>query len=97
MMIIGSIPYDNKWLDRFIIIFLISAIVEVWFIIAQSAKRCHDLNKSGWYQLIPFYRLIILFLEGDVGENKYDRNPKDRHIFGSSEILDDDILLRHND
>jgi uncharacterized membrane protein YhaH (DUF805 family) len=28
-----------------------------WFQLAQGAKRCHDKNNSGWYQIIPFYGL----------------------------------------
>lgn len=27
----------------------------LWMLWAQGAKRCHDLNHSGWYQIIPFY------------------------------------------
>jgi len=33
----------------------------VWFLWAQGAKRCHDLNKSGWWQIIPFYGFWMLF------------------------------------
>ncbi|RLZ10746.1 DUF805 domain-containing protein [Faecalibacter macacae] len=48
----------------------------VWFIIAQGAKRCHDRGNSGWYQLIPFYGLWMLFGDGEHGENEYGENPK---------------------
>jgi hypothetical protein len=44
----------------------------LWFLWAQSAKRCHDLNKSGWWQLIPFYFFVLLFSTGDYGPNQYD-------------------------
>lgn len=48
----------------------------VWFMLAQGAKRCHDRGNSGWYQLIPFYGLWMLFADSDPGENEYGPNPK---------------------
>lgn len=48
----------------------------VWFMLAQAAKRCHDMGKSGWWQLIPLYAFIILFMEGDKGSNSYGTDPK---------------------
>jgi uncharacterized membrane protein YhaH (DUF805 family) len=39
--------------------------------LAQGAKRCHDRGNSGWYQLIPFYSLWMLFAEGDQQANSY--------------------------
>lgn len=47
-----------------------------WFGFAQGAKRCHDRNNSGWFQLIPFYGLWMLFAPGDSGENDYGTDPK---------------------
>ena len=47
-----------------------------WFYIAQGAKRCHDRGNSGWYQIIPFYSLWMLFGNSDVGENEYGPRPK---------------------
>ena len=48
----------------------------LWFIAAQNAKRCHDRGNSGWYQLIPFYGLWLLFGDSDPGNNMYGNNPK---------------------
>lgn len=47
-----------------------------WFLVAQGAKRCHDRGNSGWYQLIPFYVLWMLFAESEFGNNNYGLNPK---------------------
>ncbi len=43
----------------------------LWFLFAQGAKRCHDVNNSGWYQIIPFYFLWMVFQEGTTGLNDY--------------------------
>lgn len=48
----------------------------LWFLWAQGAKRCHDMGKSGWYQIIPFYVFWLIFAKGESGNNKYGVNPK---------------------
>lgn len=50
--------------------------IGIWFMIAQGIKRCHDLGRSGWYQLIPFYFLVMMFGSGEVGYNEYGSDPK---------------------
>ncbi len=59
-------------------IIMLALIPGYWFMIAQSAKRCHDLGNSGWYQLIPFYGLFLLFEDGKRGTNRYGNDPKDK-------------------
>jgi uncharacterized membrane protein YhaH (DUF805 family) len=54
-------------------IFCIPILLFWW---AQGAKRCHDIDKIGWYQLIPFFPLILIFEEGNLNTNKYGPNPK---------------------
>jgi uncharacterized membrane protein YhaH (DUF805 family) len=54
----------------------LAMIPMLWFLWAQGAKRCHDMDKSGWFQIIPFYVLWMLFIEGDSFLNKYGGNPK---------------------
>ena len=60
---------------------LLSLIPLYWFILAQGAKRCHDLGNSGLYQLIPFYGFLMVLEDGDEGENEYGFDPKGRNIF----------------
>lgn len=48
----------------------------IWFMLAQSAKRCHDRGNSGWFQFIPFYFFWLLFADSEPGENQYGPNPK---------------------
>ncbi|WP_426295364.1 DUF805 domain-containing protein [Dyadobacter endophyticus] len=58
-------------------LFTICAIVPlIWILTAQGAKRCHDRNNIGWYQIIPFYFLWMLFAPGDLGENDFGPSPK---------------------
>jgi len=48
----------------------------LWFIYAQGVKRCHDLSRSGWWIIIPFYVLWLIFQAGDMWPNQYGYNPK---------------------
>jgi len=58
------------------ILYLISLVPMVWFMCAQNCKRSHDSGNSGWYQLIPFYVIYLLFAKGEEGANEYGDNPK---------------------
>jgi uncharacterized membrane protein YhaH (DUF805 family) len=58
----------------------------IWFFWAQSAKRCHDLGKSGWWQILPFYFFILLLVDGQSHTNQYGYDPK-----GSGSLLEDFI------
>jgi uncharacterized membrane protein YhaH (DUF805 family) len=62
------------------IFFLLLLIPSTYFMLAQGAKRCHDRGNSGWFMLIPFYNLIMLFGEGEEGENEYGPNPKTEQV-----------------
>jgi len=61
----------------------IFSIVGIWFSLAVGAKRCHDRNRSGWFQaivLIPIIGAIWLlielgFLKGTEGENRFGPDP----------------------
>ncbi|RQO73690.1 DUF805 domain-containing protein [Pedobacter sp. KBW01] len=82
--------YGLTRIFAFLVILLIAALAEsdgaeafgllmllpIYIMITQGAKRCHDLGNSGWWMLIPFYGLIMLFGSGDYGPNEYGDNPK---------------------
>ena len=51
--------------------------------LAVGARRLHDINKSGWWQLISLIPvigwiwIIVLFcLDSDAGDNRFGVNPK---------------------
>ncbi len=62
---------------------LVVALVGLWVGFAAGAKRCHDRDRSGWFQaimLIPIIGLIWLivelgFLKGSEGENRFGPDP----------------------
>ena len=58
---------------------IISLIIGV-FVIIQWIKRMHDIDKSGWFTVIPIYGLILTFRDGTVGNNKYGENPKEKNL-----------------
>jgi uncharacterized membrane protein YhaH (DUF805 family) len=71
---------------------LLLTIPVVWFLWAQGAKRCHDIDRSGWMQLIPFYPLFLLFEEGKPGSNEYGHNPKEDMQL---DVIESDTLDGH--
>jgi uncharacterized membrane protein YhaH (DUF805 family) len=72
--ILGFISVIFKYIGFFlIIVVLLGSIVPT---LAVLVRRMHDVGKSGWFALIPFYRLILLFTDSQHGENEYGPNPK---------------------
>ena len=61
---------------------VVVTLLALWPAIAAGAKRCHDRNRSGWFQLvflIPivfFWPIIeIYFLRGTKGTNRFGPDP----------------------
>ena len=44
--------------------------------IAVGVRRMHDVNKSGWFLLVPIYSFILTITEGTKGDNRYGLDPK---------------------
>ncbi len=40
--------------------------------LAVAARRLHDIDKSGWWMLVPLYNLYLFFQRGHVGTNRFD-------------------------
>ena len=58
---------------------LLSSIAQIGLLIpsiAVGVRRMHDVGKSGWYLLIPFYNLYLACTDGDKGSNEYGADPK---------------------
>jgi len=64
----------------------------IWFVWAQGAKRCHDIGRTGWMQIVPFYVFFLLFQDGDDGTNSYGQNPK---YPDQMDVLDSETLDGH--
>lgn len=75
--IISSAGYTSSGSSEgILILYFIILIPSLWFLWAQGAKRCHDRENSGFFQLIPFYVFWMLFAEGDSEPNEYGNSPK---------------------
>ena len=55
---------------------MIWAVLHLIPALAAGIRRMHDNDKSGWFILIPFYNLVLLFLEGTRGPNRFGPDPK---------------------
>ena len=69
-----ALIFGFEWTDPEPISTIIS-LLSIWPSIAISTKRLHDRSMSGWWQLVPLLILIIGFLPGHPGRNKYGHNP----------------------
>ncbi len=81
LALIGQ-SFDFEYLDEiFNLLVLLPSI-------AVGVRRMHDINKSGWHLLIPFYNLYLLVQPGTVGPNEYGEDPLGGNNFGDAETLD---------
>ncbi len=70
---VGVHPSLGMWF----VIWSVQWIAFFWFALASAVKRSHDLGRNGFWVLIPFYGLWLLFADSVTQENKYGVNPKE--------------------
>lgn len=63
-------------IDFFFVITVLVWFAGIIFRVIQGAKRCHDIGLSGWFQFIPFFVIVMIFLDSNRGSNRYGENPK---------------------
>lgn len=56
--------------------------------IAVGVRRMHDVDKSGWFLLIPIYNLILAITEGTRGSNRFGNEDGSDNNGNTSDILD---------
>lgn len=71
----GAVQIEMRYKICQIIDFYVLPCILAIFIIIQAVKRVHDVNKSGWFLLLPFYNLHLIFTEGTNGNNNYGLVP----------------------
>jgi uncharacterized membrane protein YhaH (DUF805 family) len=65
LMVIGFAINSDILSNLYSLVTLVPAI-------AVAVRRMHDVNKSGWFILIPIYNLILACTKGTAGPNDYD-------------------------
>ncbi len=75
-------PPDLSGAFASVVLLLHLMFLSFWPMVALATKRCHDRDKSGWYQLlnlIPlvniYYTIEMLFFRGSEGANHYGKVP----------------------
>jgi uncharacterized membrane protein YhaH (DUF805 family) len=61
---------------RFPLLYTIFVLALLIPSLAVGIRRMHDVNKSGWFILIPIYNLILYCTPGTRGPNQYGPDPK---------------------
>ncbi|MGB7529116.1 DUF805 domain-containing protein [Sphingobacterium cellulitidis] len=69
---------ENRYEDMILRqpLLIIPMVILMWISLSQGTKRCHDVGRSGWFLLIPFYIFYLIFAEGQRFDNKYGQKIK---------------------
>ena len=61
--------------DTPILAFIVAIILDIP-LLAVTARRLHDVGKSGWWMLCPILPIFWMFKDSDVGSNQWGISPK---------------------
>ena len=77
ILCVGGTSGANRLADTYNPIILLLIILFLGFLLlVQGTKRCNDLFKPWWSQLIPFYFLWMMSADGDPRISEDGPNPK---------------------
>jgi uncharacterized membrane protein YhaH (DUF805 family) len=66
------VPVHGLEYGMFYIVFSISLALPV---ITVGIRRMHDVDRRGWFLLIPIYSLVLLISKGTEGRNRFGDDP----------------------
>lgn len=90
---------EYVWLH--VTLFILIFVLTIWVGFSLGVRRCHDMDKSGWWLLlglIPYinvaWGLYLIFKRGTIGQNKYGDDPI-RNDFDRIEDIADKLKEQH--
>ena len=80
----------DGWLGWTVVAVFLFAVLgfAIWFYLAQTAKRLHDIDAPGLFCLTYGIALALIFIDGTKGPNRYGASPKvlSRTVGKTSEV-----------
>ena len=90
---------EYVWLH--VALFILIFVLTIWVGFSLGVRRCHDVEKSGWWLLlglIPYinvaWGLYLIFKRGTIGQNKYGDDPI-RNDYDRIEDIADNLKEQH--
>ena len=69
LILAGGLSYIAPWIGVGALV--LSTLAVSCLVPIQAVKRMHDVDKSGWFLLIPVYNLILVLMPGTEGPNRF--------------------------
>lgn len=91
---VGTLHYIDPTAQPIGIMSAVFSIFMIWPNLAVGAKRCHDRDRTGWFQLILlipiigpiWYVIYVGFLPGTQGHNRFGPDPLLRDQAGGAPV-----------